>query len=78
MPSPFRWMPHDGKRHAISTEALPGAETETLCGVELVRPMASPPKYPDWLWPECQLCNDRWRQAEGIPLRSNGSTAGAR
>lgn len=66
-PRPFRWQPHDGKRHAVDDNAMPTQETTTLCGAELTVPAARATKR-QWCWPTCAACDAAWRLAEGIPL----------
>lgn len=69
-PEPFRWFPYLGARHAIPRRPmLQGCQIETLCGDGLVVPDVEPPKYPDWLWPECAKCDSEWRQKTGRPQR---------
>ncbi|MEU4804724.1 zinc finger protein [Actinosynnema sp. NPDC023587] len=60
----FRWLPHDGRRHAIRRELVPGDETTTLCGLPLTVPPAQP--YTCWCWPTCPDCDTAWRAHEGI------------
>ncbi|WP_189225991.1 zinc finger protein [Saccharothrix coeruleofusca] len=62
----FRWLPHTGRRHAISTDLLPGDTGQTLCALPLIVPRRSPPKT-DWCWPTCPDCDLHWRRHEGIP-----------
>src|SRR5215470_1334752 len=70
-------VPYEGHRHAISADVAPGKQGETLCGIEVTRPHQPPPKYPDWLWPECPACDSHWRQAERIAPQACRVTAGA-
>jgi len=69
MTAPFRWFPHEGGRHAVSNTLRPSSEGRTLCGIAVVAPVGQLPAHPDWLWPECELCNGAWRKAEGLPPR---------
>ncbi len=62
---PFRWLPHDGKRHAIPENLVVGDTGETLCGKELAVPHDRPTKTA-WCWPTCADCDTSWRQREGI------------
>lgn len=64
---PFRWLPHDHKRHAVREDAVAHEETTTLCGEDLTVPAARPGKA-EWCWPTCTACDDEWRLREGIPL----------
>ncbi|PSL51411.1 zinc finger protein [Saccharothrix carnea] len=69
---PFRWLPHNHKRHAVDADLVPRDETRTLCGEELVIP-TTPCTKDQWCWPTCTECDARWRTAEGIlpfPRRS--------
>ncbi|MCS7479261.1 zinc finger protein [Umezawaea endophytica] len=68
---PFKWLPHDGSRHAIAVTLYPGDQGLTLCGEELDIPKAPPPMWPQGCWPECQRCDDLWRKAEGIRRRAS-------
>ncbi|WP_371927714.1 zinc finger protein [Lentzea sp. HUAS12] len=69
-PEPFRWFPCLGARHAVPRgSALPGDRIESLCGESLTVPDVEPPKYPDWLWPECVECDSEWRERTGRPQR---------
>ncbi|SER77693.1 zinc-finger [Lentzea xinjiangensis] len=82
-PEPFRWFPYLGARHAVPRRpVLPGAQIESLCGDELIVPNVEPPKYPDWLWPECAACDSRWREKTGRSKRPQlpapGGARGAR
>ncbi|MGM1057868.1 zinc finger protein [Saccharothrix sp. Mg75] len=63
---PFRWLPHNGKRHAVKHDAIAYEETTTLCGEEVTIP-ARPLPRTDWYWPTCRDCDTAWRAAEGIP-----------
>ncbi|QFZ19572.1 zinc finger protein [Saccharothrix syringae] len=77
---PFRWLPHDGQRHAVKEDAVAFEDTATLCGEELTIPAAHPTKT-QWCWPTCTTCDTVWRQHEGIPLfprprTSHASTRG--
>ncbi|ONI92953.1 hypothetical protein ALI22I_00980 [Saccharothrix sp. ALI-22-I] len=63
---PFRWLPHNGRRHAINADATPDDHTATLCGEELTVP-ASRATKDEWCWPTCPRCDAAWRTAEGIP-----------
>ncbi|MEU7478326.1 zinc finger protein [Lentzea sp. NPDC042327] len=70
-PEPFRWFPYRGARHAVPRcFVLPGSRIESPCGEQLVVPEVEPPKYPDWLWPECPKCDSEWRKTTGRPQRS--------
>lgn len=62
----FRWLPHNGKRHAVGTELTACHEATTLCGEQLTIPEVRPTKE-QWCWPTCQDCDAHWRTAEGIP-----------
>jgi hypothetical protein len=68
---PFRWQPHDGKRHAVHHDTFPTQHTTTLCGEELTIPTTRATKQ-QWCWPTCTDCDTdcdtAWRLAEGIPL----------
>ncbi|MFC6091573.1 zinc finger protein [Saccharothrix lopnurensis] len=64
---PFRWQPHDGRRHAVTHDAVPLQATTTLCGEELTIP-ATPLGNREWCWPTCTDCDTAWRHHEGIPL----------
>ncbi|WP_394620121.1 zinc finger protein [Lentzea sp. JNUCC 0626] len=69
-PEPFRWCPFLGARHAIPRRHVPpGGRIDSLCDEALIVPHVAPPKYPDWLWPECPECDRKWRQAMGRPQR---------
>lgn len=75
----FRWLPHDGQRHAIGADLLARDQAATLCGEELVIP-ADPPTKSEWCWPTCPDCDAAWRAAEGIlPFpRRGGAASGPR
>ncbi|MBB5960201.1 hypothetical protein FHS29_006824 [Saccharothrix tamanrassetensis] len=60
----FRWMPHDGRRHAIRSDRAPRDHADTLCGLPLTVPHAQP--YVHWCWPTCPACDTAWRAHEGI------------
>ncbi|GAA2667135.1 MULTISPECIES: zinc finger protein [Actinosynnema] len=60
----FRWLPHEGRRHAVSARLEVRDEGVTLCGIGLVVP--SSPAYPQWCWPTCAGCDLAWREHEGI------------
>ncbi|WP_211269305.1 zinc finger protein, partial [Saccharothrix syringae] len=49
---PFRWLPHDGQRHAVKEGTVAFEDTATLCGEELTIPAAHPTKT-QWCWPTC-------------------------
>ncbi|GAA3854006.1 hypothetical protein GCM10022243_19470 [Saccharothrix violaceirubra] len=66
----FRWLPHDGGRHAVPVELVAGADGATLCGLAVTVPSTSPPRHPHGCWPTCPACDTAWRRAEGIPLPS--------
>ena len=66
---PYRWIPHDGNRHAVTVALGPGDHALTLCGLPLDIPAEPPPAWPDDCWPECSTCDEQWRVAEGIPTR---------
>lgn len=69
-PEPFRWFPYLGARHAVPRRPVrPGTRIESLCVDGLVVPDVEPPKYPDWLWPECAECDSKWREKTGRPQR---------
>ncbi|QFZ24040.1 hypothetical protein EKG83_05200 [Saccharothrix syringae] len=76
---PFRWLPHDGRRHAVNADLVALEQAATLCGVELVVPAARPTKL-EWCWPTCSDCDAAWRAAEGIlPFpRQEGAASGSR
>jgi hypothetical protein len=63
---PFRWLPHDGRRHAIKADLIPRDQTSTLCGKDLAVPDVRATKN-EWCWPTCADCDTAWRAAEGIP-----------
>ena len=79
-PEPFRWFPANGARHAVLRSLVePGDSGETLCGDEVVVPDSPPPKFPDGLWPTCDLCDEAWHEDQarragvaysGIPGRA--------
>lgn len=82
-PEPFRWFPCLGARHAVPRRPVPpGSQIESLCGEGLIVPDAEPPKYPDWLWPECVKCDSEWRERTGRRQRpalpAPGEASGAR
>jgi len=60
----FRWMPHDGRRHAIRTGVAPRDAAETLCGLTFTVPTTR--SYVHWCWPTCEVCDTAWRAHEGI------------
>ncbi|GAA3459275.1 zinc finger protein [Saccharothrix longispora] len=62
---PFRWLPHNGKRHAVKEDAVACEETTTLCGEEVTIPAGRLGKE-EWSWPTCRDCDAAWRAAEGI------------
>ncbi len=62
----FRWMPHDGRRHAIRSRYAPRDDAETLCGLPLTVPHDQQP-YAHWCWSTCEECDNAWRAHEGIP-----------
>ncbi|WP_433270725.1 zinc finger protein [Actinosynnema sp. CS-041913] len=72
---PFRWLPHDGARHAIPDELAAHEEGATLCGVAVTVPHRPLPRVPDWCWPTCPDCERAWRILEGIPLFSPATGA---
>ncbi|MBB4967070.1 zinc finger protein [Saccharothrix violaceirubra] len=61
----FRWLPYEGRRHAVRAVLVAHEVGETLCGVPLVVPATSP--YERWCWPTCPGCDSAWRSHEGIP-----------
>ncbi|MFT7841113.1 zinc finger protein [Saccharothrix sp. BKS2] len=65
---PFRWLPHDGRRHAIPDQLAAHEEGQTLCGVAVTVPHLPLPRCPDWCWPTCMTCDRAWRAHEGIPI----------
>jgi hypothetical protein len=65
----FRWFPDKGLRHAVKNALQPSEEGRTLCGIDVVAPCTALPKFPDWCWPECGLCDATWRKAEGLSPR---------
>jgi len=62
---PFRWFPHDGKRHAVPERLVVGDAGATLCGREVAVPHDRPSKT-EWCWPTCGVCDSAWRSREGI------------
>ncbi|WP_184671975.1 zinc finger protein [Saccharothrix violaceirubra] len=68
----FRWLPHEGHRHAVQTDLVAGRGGTTLCGLAVTAPTHPPPRYPDGCRPTCALCDAAWRRAEGIPIRAEG------
>ncbi|MFT7841812.1 zinc finger protein [Saccharothrix sp. BKS2] len=62
---PFRWLPHDGGRHAVDVDLVAHDRATTLCGEELVIP-AAPATKREWCWPTCAECDAAWRAVEGI------------
>lgn len=62
---PFRWLPHNGGRHAIQADLVAHDDATTLCGEALVVPDNRPTKG-EWCWPTCTDCDAAWRAAEGI------------
>jgi len=76
---PFRWFPHDGRRHAVPDSLVVSDNGETLCGNAVTIPHDSPSK-PQWCWPTCLDCDSAWRRHEGIPPfpRPAGSRTPAR
>ncbi|ACU37532.1 hypothetical protein Amir_3647 [Actinosynnema mirum DSM 43827] len=73
----FRWLPHDGRRHAIPDRLDVGDEGQTLCGVRLTVPRRAGWKSSAGLWPTCADCDCAWREREGIsrfPQSSSGSS----
>ncbi|WP_447003228.1 zinc finger protein [Saccharothrix isguenensis] len=64
----FRWLPHDGSRHAIPAALVPRDDGRTLCGVEVTVPHEPAPRSPDGCWPTCQACDVAWRKSEGIAV----------
>ncbi|MEU4449508.1 zinc finger protein [Actinosynnema sp. NPDC050801] len=65
---PFRWLPYEGRRHAIPDCMAANDDGQTLCGVAVRVPHDPPPRCPDGCWPTCPNCDDAWREHEGIPL----------
>jgi hypothetical protein len=65
---PFRWLPHEGRRHAIPDALAARDEGRTLCGVAVTVPHDPPPRSPDGCWPTCRDCDVAWRESEGIPV----------
>ncbi|SHF01380.1 hypothetical protein SAMN05444320_102256 [Streptoalloteichus hindustanus] len=52
------WQPHSGERHAYLGPQVPdGHMVKLLCGPE-IEARGGLPKYPYWLWPECDACRD--------------------
>ncbi|QFZ20440.1 zinc finger protein [Saccharothrix syringae] len=68
----FRWLPYEGKRHAVHRGLQPGDDGETLCGTA-VSPVPERTPVSEWpaSWHECPGCDGEWRQREEIPLRCN-------
>lgn len=64
---PFRWLPHNGKRHAVDVNLVAYDQAATLCAEELIIPATRPTKD-EWCWPTCPTCDAAWRAAEGIPV----------
>ncbi|GAA3858644.1 hypothetical protein GCM10022243_25370 [Saccharothrix violaceirubra] len=77
-PRDFRWLPHDGNRHAIPYTLSSGETGSTLCGLAVTVPRRSPPQFPDGCWPTCETCDASWRRHEGIPLFSERRTVNGR
>ncbi|GGP78869.1 zinc finger protein [Saccharothrix coeruleofusca] len=63
----FRWLPHEGLRHAIPDALTADQRGRTLCGVPVTVPRVTPPAFPDGCWPTCRSCDAEWRKREGIP-----------
>lgn len=63
----FQWLPHEGKRHAVVIDLVPGDEGHTLCDEEVVMPRQVGER--EWCWPTCVDCDTTWRVREGIPVR---------
>ncbi|MBB4968402.1 zinc finger protein [Saccharothrix violaceirubra] len=74
----FRWLPHDGKRHAVPAGLAAGTDGTTLCGLAVTVPATSPPRHPHGCWPTCTACDTAWRRAEGIPLPAERGTRNVR
>lgn len=70
MGAPFRWLPYEGRRHAVPVELVAGDEGETLCGHPVLAPHDPTRRFPDGCWPECTSCDDTWRTRVGIRLRT--------
>lgn len=64
---PFRWLPHNGKRHAVPEHLVPNDEAATLCGEELVIPARRATSI-EWRWATCVDCDTAWRRVERIPV----------
>ncbi|WP_447002446.1 zinc finger protein [Saccharothrix isguenensis] len=63
---PFRWLPHNHKRHAVDADLVARDQARTLCGEDLIIP-TTPRTKDQWCWPTCTECDLRWRAAEDIP-----------
>ncbi|MFC6090744.1 zinc finger protein [Saccharothrix lopnurensis] len=74
---PFRWLPHNGKRHAVPEHVVAHDEATTLCGEELVVPVRRASNLA-WCWPTCAECDAAWRQVERIPAFPRQRNAGSR
>lgn len=62
----FRWLPHEGLRHAIPAALVARDDGRTLCGLEVTVPHEPPPRSPHGCWPTCRSCDVAWRESEGI------------
>ncbi|WP_223199359.1 zinc finger protein [Solihabitans fulvus] len=62
----FRWLPFDGRRHAIDNAIEPNTHGITLCRREIPRVPARWSKVAG-CWRTCWRCDNAWRDAEGIP-----------
>ncbi|QFZ17186.1 zinc finger protein [Saccharothrix syringae] len=74
---PFRWLPHNGKRHAVPAELVPRDAATTLCGEELVIPVQRASSL-EWCWPTCTDCDSAWRRVERIPAFPRQRTAASK
>jgi hypothetical protein len=58
----YRWLPADGKRHAVpGGQVEPGEEIRTLVGESVTVP-AQRLGSTEWTWPTCVPC---WDEAKG-------------
>ncbi|HWO67240.1 MAG TPA: zinc finger protein [Umezawaea sp.] len=60
----FKWLPHCGRRHAVSASLGAGEAGQTLCG-DPVEPPRDPWR-PKNCWPTCAVCDAVWRREVGI------------
>jgi hypothetical protein len=68
----FRWLPANGKRHAVpGGRVTPGAQITTLVGEEVTVPTQRLGST-EWTWPTCRDCYNEAKKCTHVSLSGLG------